>query len=343
MNAVNLPSLPLPLISALLAVVVRRLDPGTRRMPQLLSAMFLVITFESLLVALRFAYGIGDLVLIQAILPLLVGPLLYLGFTALAVTEAQLRRLAALHFGAVALLLLATQLLPRRFVPLDWAISASYLTYAALLFRLWRRGPDALIQARLDMVSGILRWMLGGVGLMLLLLLIDSAIAISFATARAGQATALITYGSAVLIGLMMMLLIALPRMLERRPAAPITPPEPQEDLTGLEEQARTLLLETQLYLDPALSVQRLARRLRVPERRLSRAINESRGVNVSQYVNGFRLEHAARLLRSTDDSVAEIMTRAGFLTRSNFYREFQRVYGQSPASYRQQGPKVSN
>ena len=59
------------------------------------------------------------------------------------------------------------------------------------------------------------------------------------------------------------------------------------------------------------------------------------RGVNVSQYVNALRLEHAADLLSSSDESVATIMTRSGFLTRSNFYREFQRRYGQTPAAYR--------
>jgi AraC-like DNA-binding protein len=56
----------------------------------------------------------------------------------------------------------------------------------------------------------------------------------------------------------------------------------------------------------------------------------------VSQYVNGFRVEHAARLLRDTDTSVAKIMEQSGFLTRSNFYREFQKRYDEAPAAFRQ-------
>lgn len=338
MDAINLPSLPLPLLSAVLgcvlAVLVWRLEPGTRRMPQLLSAMFVVITIESLLVAARFGYGIQNLAMVQAIMPLLVGPLLYLSFASLAVDDQRLRRIAIWHFGIILLLVLATQILPRRYVPLDWAISASYLFYAALLLRLWRRGPDALIRARLDLVTAISGWMLAGIGLLLLLFILDSAIAISFARARAGQATALIAYGSALLILILVLLLIALPRILSAQPVDSL-PVDPDEDFAGLEAKARALLTSTGLYLDPDLSVQRLSRRLHVPERRLSRAINESQGMNVSQYVNRFRLDHAADLLRETDESVAEIMTRSGFLTRSNFYREFQRVHGTSPANFR--------
>jgi len=87
--------------------------------------------------------------------------------------------------------------------------------------------------------------------------------------------------------------------------------------------------------LDPELSVQRLAKRMHLPVRSLSAAINQSQGMNVSQYVNSFRLEHAAGLLRDSSDSVIEIMSASGFLTRSNFYREFQRVYGQTPSEFR--------
>jgi AraC-like DNA-binding protein len=104
----------------------------------------------------------------------------------------------------------------------------------------------------------------------------------------------------------------------------------------ALEAEVRALLESTQLYLEPDLSVQRLARRMHVPVRALSVAINQTQGMNVSQYVNRFRMEHAADLLRGTDLSVAAVLEQSGFLTRSNFYREFQRVYGQSPAAFRQ-------
>jgi AraC-like DNA-binding protein len=78
-----------------------------------------------------------------------------------------------------------------------------------------------------------------------------------------------------------------------------------------------------------------LAKRLQVPSRALSLAINQVKGMNVSQYVNDFRLDHAAKLLAEGQGSVAEVMDQSGFLTRSNFYREFQRRFDMTPAAYR--------
>ena len=89
------------------------------------------------------------------------------------------------------------------------------------------------------------------------------------------------------------------------------------------------------LYLDTGLTADRLARRLHLPTRALSEAINQRQGMNLSQYVNGFRLRRAAHLLAQTDLGLAEVMAQSGFLTRSNFYREFQRAYGQTPVGYR--------
>ena len=104
----------------------------------------------------------------------------------------------------------------------------------------------------------------------------------------------------------------------------------------ALEARARTLLTESRLFLDTDLTVDRLAKRLTVPSRALSLAINQTKGVNVSQYVNDFRLDHAAGLLAEGQSSVAEVMEQSGFLTRSNFYREFQRRFGVTPAAYRE-------
>ncbi|WP_407926009.1 helix-turn-helix domain-containing protein [Cochlodiniinecator piscidefendens] len=103
-----------------------------------------------------------------------------------------------------------------------------------------------------------------------------------------------------------------------------------------LEQETHAFLLKTQLYVDTDLTVDRLAKRLHVPTRSLSAAINQTKGVNVSQYVNDFRLNHAADLLLNSKLSVAKVMEHSGFLTRSNFYREFQRLYNETPASYRQ-------
>jgi AraC-like DNA-binding protein len=94
------------------------------------------------------------------------------------------------------------------------------------------------------------------------------------------------------------------------------------------------------LYRNPELSLDRLARKLVIPARRISGAVNRVRGMNVSQYVNEHRVRDACRRLAETDDPVTQIMFEAGFQTKSNFNREFLRVTGKSPSAWRaENGP----
>ncbi|WP_227287702.1 AraC family transcriptional regulator [Boseongicola sp. H5] len=114
-------------------------------------------------------------------------------------------------------------------------------------------------------------------------------------------------------------------------PAAPT--PEDLADDAAIVERLNTLLSRDALYLEPDLTIARLARRLHVPEKRLSAAVNRATGENVSRYINGWRIRNACRLL---DDgkSVTFAMLESGFNTKSNFNREFKRVAGTSPSAY---------
>lgn len=333
-------SIPLPILAALLCALIAplmlRLDLGPRVAAIFFALMFTSFALQSLLVGLRFAYGVERFITVQRVLPMSVGPLLYLGFAALAMDGAKLRKHALLHLGTAFGLALGLGLFANIFRDFDLVISASYLSYIALLIRLALRGPDNLIYARLDIARPAIRWMYGSVGMLLGVLVLDTAIALSFVMASGTSAPALVTFGSGLLIVLLLLILTSIPTRLALQKSTTAKPNFPAEsDETKLEATTRAMLMRSQIYLDPDLTVQRIARRLSVPERSLSNAINVSQGMNVSQYVNGFRLEHAAQLLRDTEDSVAKVMSQSGFLTRSNFYRTFQQVYGQSPASYR--------
>lgn len=341
-------SIPLPMLSALLclavAAVMLRLDLGRSASGRFFAALFVVFTVEAVLVGLRFGYGVERLIPLQGMLPLFVGPLMYLGFLALAFEGKALQRVAALHLGAGVAVNLGVMLPVIGLMAKDAAIILSYIVYLSLLIRLWRAGPDRLIYARLDIAPHITRWMVSAAGLLALILLMDGLIALNFAVGQGSRAATMISYGSMILIAVLLITLASLPTLMAARPAVAAKPvaPEPESDSAAVVDAATELLTRTQLYLDPDLSVQRVARRLQMPERRLSAAINQVEGTNVSQFVNGFRLAHAADLLRGTDDSVAKIMAQSGFLTRSNFYREFTRVYGMSPASYRSAMPPTT-
>jgi len=339
MDTPALVSFPLPMLTALLCAVlaglVWRLDLRLARARLMLSALLALCTLQALLVALRFGYGVTGLIPLQRVLPVFLGPVLYLSFAALAVERPRFARLAALHIGGSVVVLAGFWLTAGDMRHVDWLIGASYLAYIVALWALWRRGPDALIHARVHPPGTVSGWILRGAALLAFILVLDTAIALDFAFRRGAGVPFLISYGAIPLIALLFALLIRVPSMTRRGADRAPAAAAPAEDEARVVARLRAMMEKDRIFLDPDLTVQRLARRLSLPSRDVSGAINRTQGMNVSQYVNGFRLAHAAELLVDSDDSVGRIAEQSGFLTRSNFYREFQRVHGQSPAAYR--------
>lgn len=91
-----------------------------------------------------------------------------------------------------------------------------------------------------------------------------------------------------------------------------------------------------ELFRDPDLSLIKLARRMGVPARELSAAVNRQCGKNIAQWINAFRIAAACERLAGSDAPVTGIMLECGFFTKSNFNREFRRHTGLSPSAYRQ-------
>ncbi|MFD0888956.1 helix-turn-helix transcriptional regulator, partial [Streptosporangium algeriense] len=55
-------------------------------------------------------------------------------------------------------------------------------------------------------------------------------------------------------------------------------------------------------------------------------------------YLTWWRLATAARLLRESDASVAEVASQVGYGSEFAFGNAFKRVYGAAPGRYRRQG-----
>ena len=115
---------------------------------------------------------------------------------------------------------------------------------------------------------------------------------------------------------------------------AVVTPPD--DDDLQVFAVFNGLMKEKALFKDPDLTLNRLARRMTVPARSLSIAVNRATGRNISQVVNEFRIAEARRLLSETQMPVIDVMENVGFRTKSNFNREFLRVAGVSPSLFRQ-------
>ncbi len=322
---------PLPLLSCVLAAVACaltwRLDIGSTLARGLFTGVFALMAAGTLLTGLRFGYAIDAFAPIQRVIPLAVGPLLWLGFTCF--TRTDMTRPLTIHLSAAAIAAILPQAIPGFRGAYDVLILLSYLFYGLAIVRLWSKGPDALSRAPLDITAGLRTWMLVASAMLSVMLVFDTAIAVSFAMDRREDALTLITYGSLVSALSMVAAIVFISN--RSTPVAVVQPTM----ANPLEPQVRAFLNESALFLDTDLTLDRLAKRLHVPARALSEAINQTQHMNVSQYVNGFRLIHAAHLLETTETPVTKITEQSGFLTRSNFYREFERVYATSPTAYR--------
>lgn len=190
----------LPILTALLgatiAMLILRLDLGSRSATILFALLFALLSFSSLLVGLRFGYGMEQVILIQRTLPLLVGPLLYLGFAAFVILKERFTRALLLHLGVAFAVIAVVLLSPRPIYALDWVITLSYLFYLVALWRLWRKGPDYLIHAYFDVAQKVSNWMLRGMVLLLVILVIDTVIALDFMLNQGRNAKMLISIAS---------------------------------------------------------------------------------------------------------------------------------------------------
>jgi AraC-like DNA-binding protein len=94
-------------------------------------------------------------------------------------------------------------------------------------------------------------------------------------------------------------------------------------------------------YFEP-LDVADLAAAARLSPAHFSREFRAAFGESPHQYLLTRRLERAAALLRTTDNSVAEICFAVGLRSVGSFTTSFGRVFGRSPTAYRATFPPAA-
>ncbi|KYO50523.1 helix-turn-helix domain-containing protein [Tistrella mobilis] len=344
-----MPSLPLPFVGALLlAILCARLvagsEPGRRITPPLVFVA--ACTLDLIVVGLRWSTDLAPIRALQPVVAATLPPLAWLCFARLTRPR---RRALWPHLLPVALVAVLSGIWTLWKAPIDGVLAAIFLGYAAALLRLAARGPDALAAARLDDAPKSIRSM-RLVGLLLAgFALVDLAIALDVALSAGRHAVLIVAAANLIALPAGAWAIATTGLAPPQQPAAPMEPPqaktaqddEPAADEDDLaEDQAiidrlDALMRDRAPYRDPDLTLDRLARRLGLPARRLSAAVNRRLDRNVSQLVNDHRVAEACRLLSTTDDPVTRIMFDAGFQTKSNFNREFRRVTGTTPSGWR--------
>lgn len=116
--------------------------------------------------------------------------------------------------------------------------------------------------------------------------------------------------------------------------------PRPVADAAVLEkmESIRGYMSENEPYLDPSLTVQELARQLKIPAKELSILINLYLGQHFFDFVNEYRVKKAMQLLREDlkkERTVQEIFFEVGFNSKSSFNTAFKKYTAITPKEYR--------
>lgn len=324
-----MPVFPVPIFIAavLTAFFGVRLVRGETH-PTLL-ALIAVCAVQSAVIALVQHYGVAALRPVQPILALVIPAVGWAAFDQAAGTGT--RRWVWHAAGPVAGL--ACLVLQPMF--LDLLIPLAFLAYGtAMLVRL-AGGEDSLPHSLLDNgVRSLVAWRV------LAFALIASALCdvlLAYGHAQGGigglvWVPSLVSSLSLLALGVVT-LTPAVESRREELPRTPVPDPEDQARDQAILAQLDGYVAAQKPYLDPDLTLARLARKLTLPAKQLSAAINRGKGENVSRYINRLRIEEACRLLKG-GASVTGAMLDAGFNTKSNFNREFLRVMQQSPSQW---------
>ena len=110
------------------------------------------------------------------------------------------------------------------------------------------------------------------------------------------------------------------------------------EQLLAYKDRLEHFMHSQQAYLQPDLTLPRLAKAIDCSVNHLSQVINSGFGVSFFDYLNQFRIEHARGLLSNLDGhngAILNIAFTVGFNSNSAFYAAFKKCVGQTPAQYR--------
>jgi AraC-like DNA-binding protein len=90
------------------------------------------------------------------------------------------------------------------------------------------------------------------------------------------------------------------------------------------------------VYLDPSISLYKLARQVGAPANHISQTLNEHLETSFFDYVNRWRIRAAKPCIASGSETILDVAMMVGFNARSSFYKAFRRETGQTPSEYRQ-------
>ena len=95
------------------------------------------------------------------------------------------------------------------------------------------------------------------------------------------------------------------------------------------------LMNEKRIYLNSDCKLSDIASLLGTNSRYVSESIKQHKGIPFTQYVNGYRIAHAQRLLTTDPDmKLAAVCVESGFSNETTFFRIFKAITGMTPGEW---------
>ena len=113
-----------------------------------------------------------------------------------------------------------------------------------------------------------------------------------------------------------------------------------EEIAAAYAKEAKDLMEKEKLYRNPDLTLPGLAKKLKLSANTLSQVLNGYCGQSFYNFVNSYRLEEVAAMMRDPkfdDKSVLELLLEAGFKSKSTFNPIFKKWTGKTPSEYRKE------
>lgn len=330
--------------SLLLGLHMLAARPANPIPTRILGASFLLVAAQGILLALALAGGPRIVFIARPTLAMLLGPLFYFYFASVSDPAFRFRAMHALHF--VPALVIGAEMTTRvRLINVDYAIFASFFAYAAILWRFALRGPAGFAHLGAAQRDAFV-WLL--VCALVLTLAFLSETIIYFELRAGGElatSKTLVTmlFFNLTVVGLAVFSALRRPSPFDWMYALSAAarrgsggPTMSEEERAACIAAFEKLVAVERPHLEENVTLADAARRLGVPARRLSQAINYVYGESFSRRMNRLRVEEAQRLLKIEPAcSMTDVMFNAGFRTKSSFNREFRAIAGISPSEFR--------
>jgi len=116
------------------------------------------------------------------------------------------------------------------------------------------------------------------------------------------------------------------------------------EDLSKEAEWLKLEMQTNQYFLDPEITIRKLAESLEIHPNKLSKLINSGLGKNFADFINQYRVDAVIKRINDPKYShitLLGISFECGFNSKTTFNRVFKNMTGQTPFQFKKSGTKV--